>query len=265
MNLFLREMRANRKSLLIWSIGVIFMVTAGMSKYGALSGSKQSLGELMAQMPKSLQAIMGIGNLDLSTAIGYFGILFLYLVLMAVIHALMLGATIIAKEERDKTSEFLLVKPISRQQIITAKLAAALVNVVVFNMITLFTSLKMVAYYNNGNGRTSDVLLLMVGMLLLQLLFLFLGTGIAAISKHPKRAVAMGTVILLVTFILSILVDLNQKLEGLKYLTPFKYFEAKNLLADGVLDPIFVTLSSILIAILACSTYIFFNRRDMNV
>src|SRR6059058_2084461 len=140
MNLFLREMRANRKSLLIWSIGVIFMVTAGMSKYGALSGSKQSLGELMAQMPKSLQAIMGIGNLDISTAIGYFGILFVYLVLMAVIHALMLGATIIAKEERDKTSEFLLVKPISRQQIITAKLAAALVNVVVFNMITLFTS-----------------------------------------------------------------------------------------------------------------------------
>ena len=35
---------------------------------------------------------------------------FFILLLMATIHAAMLGATIIAKEERDKTSEFLFVK-----------------------------------------------------------------------------------------------------------------------------------------------------------
>ena len=37
MNIFKREMRANRKSLIIWCIGVLFIVGSGMSKYAALS------------------------------------------------------------------------------------------------------------------------------------------------------------------------------------------------------------------------------------
>ena len=41
---------------------------------------------------------------------------------MATVHAAMLGADIISKEERDKTAEFLFVKPISRNKIIISKL-----------------------------------------------------------------------------------------------------------------------------------------------
>lgn len=265
MNLFLREMRASRKSLIIWCICVIFMVVSGMGKYGATESAGQSMNEIILQMPKSLQAMMGVGSLDISSAIGYYGILFLYLILMATIHAMMLGATIIAKEERDKTSEFLLVKPISRSRIITNKLLAAFVNLLIFNMITFITSIKMVAYYNHGQAEAKDIGVLMAGMFILQLIFLFLGTGIAAVSKNPKKAGSIGTVILLVTFILSILIDLNSKLANLKYLTPFKYYEAKNVLADGSLDPAFVVLSVLIMIIFASATYFFFNKRDMNV
>ena len=57
------------------------MVVAGMGKYVAYPSSGQSMNELLAQMPKSIQAIMGIGTFDLSKASGYYGMLFLYLVL----------------------------------------------------------------------------------------------------------------------------------------------------------------------------------------
>ena len=119
MNIFKREMRANRKSLIIWCFGVLFIVGSGMGKYAALSNTGDSINELMAHMPSSLQAIMGIGSLDLATVDGYFGLLYLYLVIMASIHAAMLGATMISKEERDKTAEFLFVKPISRTTVIS--------------------------------------------------------------------------------------------------------------------------------------------------
>ena len=62
---------------------------------------------------------------------------------MATIHAAMLGATIIAKEERDKTSEFLFAKPVLRSTIITAKLLAAFVNIVVFNLITFISLIRL--------------------------------------------------------------------------------------------------------------------------
>ena len=54
---------------------------------------------------------------------------------MATIHAAMLGATIIAKEERDKTAEFLFVKPVSRSKIISFKLLVALVNIVILTIV----------------------------------------------------------------------------------------------------------------------------------
>ncbi|WP_342044996.1 ABC transporter permease subunit [Bacillus sp. OTU530] len=265
MNVFLREMRATRKSLIIWSISMIVMVAGGMNKYEAISASGQSMNELVSQMPKSLQTIMGMGAFDLSKALGYYGLLFLYLVLMAGIHALTLGATIIVKEERDKTAEFLLAKPISRSGIVTAKLMAACVNLVVLNGITMLTSIQMVSYYSKGATQTHDIIVLMIGMFFLQLIFGALGAGIAAIHKHPKTAVSIGIFILLAMLILSLMIDINSKIEVLKYLTPFQYYTAKQILASRGLDSVFVTLSVVEIALLLLATYVSFNKRDMNV
>jgi len=100
MNIFIVEMKAHRKGLIIWAFGILFMVAAGMGKYVALSSAGQSMTELFDQMPKSMKAIMGLGTFDLSKASGFYGMLFFYLVLMATIHAVMLGADIISKEER---------------------------------------------------------------------------------------------------------------------------------------------------------------------
>ncbi|MBT2662901.1 ABC transporter permease subunit [Bacillus sp. ISL-45] len=265
MNLFKREMKANLKSLIIWSIGVIFMVVSGMGKYSSLEGTGQSMNALMADMPKSLQAIMGTGSLDLSTPIGYYGVLFLYLAVMGAIHAVILGSTIIAKEERDKTVEFLLVKPVSRSRMITSKLLAALVNVVIFNAVTFASSVGMLQRYAEGENVTGDISLLVAGMFILQLIFLVIGTAIAAVFKNAKKATSLATGILLILFILSIAIDLTEKLDGLKFLTPFKYFDAKLVLEEGGFEPFYLALSTFLVLGLTIVTFVFYRKRDMNI
>jgi ABC-2 type transport system permease protein len=265
MNIFLKEMKSHRKSLILWSIGVALMVVTGMSKYAGMSASGQSMNEMMAEMPASLQAVLGIGILDLSKASGFYGILFIYLLLMATIHAAMLGATIIAKEERDKTSEFLFVKPVSRSKIITAKLLAALVNIIVINLVTFISSLVIVGNFSDGEAISGDIALTMAGMFFLQLLFMVIGTVIAAVTKKPKSAASLTTGILLLMYILSIAVDLNEGLDALKYVTPFKYFEAKNVMYGGGLDVIFIVISVFLITALSYGTFAFYKKRDLNV
>lgn len=265
MNLFKREMKANLKSLIIWSIGVIFMVASGMAKFSSLEGTGQSMNALMADMPKSLQAIMGTGSLDLSTPIGYFGVLFLYLAVMGAIHAAMLGSNIIAKEERDKTVEFLLVKPVSRTRMITSKLLAALVNVLIFNAVTFASSVGMVQKYAEGENVTGDISLLLAGMFILQLIFLVIGTAIAAVFKNAKKATSLATGILLILFILSIAIDLTEKLDGLKILTPFKYYDAKLVLEKGGFDPLYLAISFVLLVGLTIVTFVFYRKRDMNI
>ncbi|WP_152395838.1 ABC transporter permease subunit [Paenibacillus guangzhouensis] len=267
MNLWIREMKAHRKSLILWCIGIIAMVGASMSKYAGLSMSNSgaSMNELMADMPKSLQAMMGVGTFDLSKASGYYGAIFIYLLLMATIHAAMLGANILSKEERDKTAEFLLVKPISRSQMLTYKLFAALVQIVLFNLVMLVSSILFVNPYSHGESVNHDIMLLMIGMFFLQLLFLGIGLAIAGASRHPKRAVSISTGILLLTFMLSIGIDISGKIDGLKYLTPFKYFDAKHVMYGGGLDGLFIGLTALILAGSLILAYVGYNRRDLHV
>lgn len=265
MNIFLREMKAHRKSLIIWCIFVVFMVAAGMAKYVTYAKTGQSINALVEQMPRLVREWMGFGSFDLSSASGFFGMLFLYLVLMATIHAAMFGSNIIAKEERERTAEFLFVRPVSRSQVITAKLLAALTNIVIINLVMLLSSLVMVGKYSEGEPVVGKIATCMLGMFFLQLIFMFIGTGIAAVIKKPRAATSVATSILLVTYLLAMVSDLNDSLENLKYLTPFKYFDAKHLMAGTGFKPVYMILSVGIIAIGLGVTYVFYRKRDLHV
>jgi len=186
------------------------------------------------------------------------------LLLMATIHAAMLGAGIIAKEERDKTSEFLFVKPVSRTKVITAKLLAALFNIFVFNLVTLTSSIALMAKYSKGENVNRDMIILIAGMFILQMLFMVMGSAISSVKRKSKKAASLSAGVLLLTFILSVAIDLNESIKNLKYLSPFKYFEAKNVMYGGGLDPLFVVVSLFLIAAFTSVTYIFYKKRDLN-
>ncbi|RDU38171.1 ABC transporter [Neobacillus piezotolerans] len=264
MNIVFRELKAHRKSLIFWCLGVILMVVSGMGKYGAMSGSGQSMNELMEGMPKGLQAVLGVGGLDLSTVLGYYGILYLYIAIMAAIHAVMLGATIIAKEERDKTAEFLFSKPVSRRRVITGKLFAAFVQVAIINLVAYLSSILSVSRYDGGPHVEGDIATLMIGMFLLQLIFLSIGAATGAVQKKAGKAGATAAAIMLATFILSVAIDMNDKIEPLKYFTPFKYYEAKELLFGAGFSGAFVLLSAAIAAVLTAVTYISYQKRDLN-
>lgn len=265
MNIFLRELKAHRKALIIWIVVIFLTIISSIGKFTAYAETGQSMNELLSQIPPSLKAVLGMGTFDLTTISGFYGMLYLYLVLLATVHATLLGANMIAKEERDRTAEFLFVKPISRERIMTAKLFAALFNVIIFNVSTMLFSIVLMGKYAKGESLTHEIVVLMIGMFILQLLFLLIGTAIAAVSKNPKSAASISTTVLLVTFIISSLVNINSKLEPLAYFTPFEYFRADPLLNGEGFNPVFLTLSFVLIVALLFVTYASYKRKDLNV
>lgn len=264
MNIFRREMKSYRKSLLFWCLGIVLLIAAGMNKYEATAAGGE-LNQVIADMPESLQAMMGAGAYDLSKASGYYGMFMLYLFFAVTIHAVTLGASMIAKEEQDRTAEFLFTKPLTRNTVITAKITAALLQILILNLVTWASSVMIVSMYNNGEQVNDDIAVLMIGMLFLQVIFLLVGTALASVSKRVKQAASISSGILLAAFILSIAIDLNERLEGLKYFTPFKYFEAKEMMYGGGFDLIYVLLSVLLIGVLLVITYTAFRKRDLMV
>jgi len=265
MNVFLRELKAHRWGLVFWSLGMVFMVGAGMAKYAAFETAGQSVTDMLEQIPQAVQAVFGMTGFDLSTASGFYGMLYLYLAVMGAIHAALLGANLISKEERDRTSEFLYAKPVSRGRILTGKLLAGLVNVVVLNIVTLVSSIYFVDYASKEPPIVGDIVLLMGGLLFLQLIFFSIGAVVAGLVHRPKAAPSIATSIMFLAFLLSYLVNMSEKLDVLKYLTPFKYFDAAVLMTDGGFDPLFVVLSAVIIVLAVVGTYRFYGGRDLSV
>jgi ABC-2 type transport system permease protein len=225
----------------------------------------ESVQEIMDALPKAIGAVFGLTGFDLSTAAGFYGVLFLYIAIIGAVHAVLLGAGLIAKEERDRTSEFLYSKPASRGKVLTGKLLAGIFNLVVLNVVTLVTSIYVVDILNKEAPFTGDLVLLMVGLFFLQLVFFSIGALLAGSTHHPKAAASRASSIMFVTFLMSFVVNMSEKLDFLKYVTPFKYFDAANLMADHALDPVFVGLAVAIIAVAVVTTYRLYAARDLAV
>ncbi|MHB1418982.1 MAG: ABC transporter permease subunit [Bacillota bacterium] len=264
MHVFLRELKDNRKSLIIWSFCMFLLVASGMGKYTAYSASGAN-NELFNKIPHSLKALLGFGSFDVTTIGGYFALLFLYIEIAAAIHAVMLGSGIIAKEERDKTTEFLITKPVSRTTIITSKLLAALANIIVLNVVSLFSSIILVADYNKGADISGEIVMFMLSMFIVQLIFLSLGAMLAALIRNPKASGSLSVGILLTSFVISKITDLTDRLNFLNLLSPFKYFNYSDMVTGKGLNFGIVILSLLLVAAFSVSTYFFYRKRDLNV
>jgi ABC-2 type transport system permease protein len=264
MNIFWRELKARRKSIVFWSIGMFFMVWAGMQKFAGFEKSGQAA-EVFKAFPKGVAAAFGLSNIDVNTALGWFAMLFMYLVVLAAIHASLLGAGVLAEEEQDKTAEFLYAKPISRTRAITGKFLAALILVFLLNIVTLLSSIAMVGVFNKGPSINKEILLMMIGMFVIQLIFVSIGMAAAAIVRKPKYAAPAASAIMFATFFLSLWLDITDKLPNLKYLTPFKYFDAKVIAKEAALDPVFIAISFVIIGVMVALTYVFYEKRDLSI
>jgi ABC-2 type transport system permease protein len=263
MNIFKQELKFNLKSLIIWSLFLIVFILMGMQKYDAMviSGQGEFL-EMLYSLPKSLQAIFGLSVLDVTSIVGYYAILYLYLILIVGIHAGMIGASIINKEEKDKTAEFLMVKPVTRKYIIKNKLYAALINVIFLNLVSFTTSLIVIYFIENAIP-LNDLFLLHTGMFFSQILFLVVGASFALITKTPKKNGSMVMSVLLSTFFLSMIIDVEERLKILSILTPFKYFDAKKLIIDQRIEIVYILLILLIISICLFFGYKIYKKRDL--
>lgn len=264
-NIFFRELKVHKKSLLFWCLGMFLMIWSGMEKYSGLKVSGDAANKMLEQFPSSVKRIIGLDGLDINTAVGFYGVLFIYLAIMAAIQAVLLGSSLVAKEERDKTVEFLLAKPVTRSSILTQKLLAGFVIVLLLNIFTFVVSLYSVANQNSGNPPVRIGALLMIGMLFIQLIFLSLGAYIGASSKRPKRAGTLASSLMMLTFVVYIFVGINDSLRPLRFLTPFKYFEGSQIINSDGLNTVYVILSLLLIAFFTIFTYYKFNKKDVSI
>ncbi len=264
MNIFLREFKANFRSLLIWAVIIVLFIWIAMTKFSAYAENPEML-EILDNMPPALLEAFQMNAFNLTTVEGFFGVCFTYFALLSTVFAAMLGSDIISKEERDKTVEFTLTLPVSRRKLVTAKILAAVVHSIAFLLIIWGITLISVIPYEPDRDFYNFVALCMVALVIMQFTFLAVGILLGCALKQYKRAGSIAVSLLLGTYFLSVISGLNEKLDFLKYFSPFKYFNPAMLLHEMRLDITFVWISLGIIAVCIAAGYVTYSRRDLYI
>jgi ABC-2 type transport system permease protein len=264
MNIFVRELRSNLKSLIVWGFIVILFLTIGFSKFSAYEGNPELLA-ILDEMPPAMLEAFNFNAFNLTTVTGFVGVMFTYFGLILSISGAMWGSDIISKEERDRTVEFSLTLPVTRNKVVTAKIGAAMVNCVLLLLLTWGVTLANAARYEPDSEFYSFVALSMLALFILQMIFLAVGIFLGCAMKQHKRASSVAVSLLLGTFFLSVVSSLSQDLEFLRIFSPFTYFDPAALLRESAIDVNYVLLSLGIIVVAYIGGYFTYARRDLYI
>jgi ABC-2 type transport system permease protein len=264
MNIFFRELKANLKSLITWSVVLILLIIISSAKFSAFAGD-ESMVKVIEAMPKELLEAFSMRSFNLITLSGFYGVMGVFFFMMGAMAAAMWGSDIISKEERRKTVEFSLVLPVSRNRVITFKALAALVNCILYVLITWGVAIAAVQNYSPDQAFYDFLALEMQAMFIIELIFLALGLLLGCAMKRYKLAGSTAIGIILAAYFLSVFSGLQEKLDFLKWFTPFKYYDTTNLFHNGSLDGISLLLSAGIIVGCLVGAYISYNKRDLYI
>lgn len=262
MNIIVRELRSNFKSLLIWSASLIAVIVMMLSEFSAYYNNPD-MAQIMESMPKALMDAFSMSNANLTTVSGYVSITVVYVNLMLGIFAVLLGNSIIAKEERDKTAGFLMTMPITRTKILIGKMIAAIINCLLVLVVVIGSLYIFTLKYNPDQDFYRFLGLMTVTTGIFEIIFLSLGLFLASSLKRYKVSSGVGLGVLFSLYVLSVLVALSDKIDFLKYATPFKYFEASSLLQNYNIEGKYLILSLIWISVFIALTFYIYNNRDL--
>ncbi len=264
MNIFIRELKANFKSLIIWNVIMILFIVVGFSKFSAYYNNPEMLA-ILKDFPPAMVSAFSLNAFNLTTVTGFYGVMFSYFALILSIAAAMWGSDIISKEERDKTVEFALTLPVTRSRLITAKTAASVINCIGLLLITSGITVVTAQKYQPDREFYNFLYLGMLALFIMQMIFLAIGVFLGCAMKQYKRAGSVAVSLLLGTYILSIIASLNKNLDFVKYFSPFKYFDPVKLLRENKLDIAFIGLSAVIIAVCLVGAYYSYAKRDLYI
>ncbi len=264
MNIFLRELKANLKSLITWSIVLVLLIVISSLKFSAFAGDESML-KVIDSMPKAMLDAFSMRSFNLTTLTGFYGIMGVFFYLMGAMAAAMWGSDIISKEERRKTVEFSLVLPVSRSRVITFKALAALINCILYVLITWGVSVLAAQKYQPEPAFFDFLALEMQAMFFIELIFLAVGLLLGCAMKQYKLAGSTAIGIILVAYFLSVFSGMQENLNKLKWFTPFKYYDTSDLFHNGKLDGTYLLITGAIIVVCLAAAYISYNKRDLYI
>ena len=261
MTVFKHELRQGRSALIIWTAAISFMLGICIVIYPEMSTQMGDISAMFADMGSFSQAF-GMDRINFGEFLGFFGVeCGNVLGLGGAFFAALLGISALAKEEKEHTAEFLLTHPVSRTRVITEKLCAVIVQIVIMNLAVIAVTALSVLII----GEEADIkifALLFLSFFLMQLEVAAVTFGISAFLRRGSLGIGLG--LAAVFYFMNIVANLIDETKFLKYITPFGYTESADIIADGALNGGYLAVGMALAAIGVILAFCKYGRKDIS-
>ena len=260
MNILLHELRAYRKSTIIWTLSLIAIVALFMSLFPSFTNDTEEFRKLLEGYPPALREAFGIDLDNFFSILGFYCYGLSFVTLCGAIQAMNLGTSIVSKEVREKTADFLLTKPVTRTAVLTYKLLAALISIIV-TTIFYITAATLLAYQvATDDFNVSIFILLSLTVLFTQLIFLGLGIIVSVILQKIKSVLTVSLATVFAFYFLGMFGTDETK----RYLSPFKYFDTAYIMEKSGYEASFMITGAVLIITAIGASYFIYAKKDIH-
>lgn len=260
MTIVKHELQQGKTSFFIWTASIGFLLAICVFLFPEMKGEMEGISDVFASMG-SFTAAFGMDRLNFGTLIGYYAIeCGNVLGLGGAFYASLCAISILSKEEKERTAEFLFAHPISRIRIITEKLISLFLQITVMNLIIYVLSISAMGIIGEEIS-WKEINLLHLAYYILQLELAGICFGISAFLR--KGSVGIGLGIAIIMYFLNLIANIAEVAEFLKYITPFGYCEGADIVINGSLDGALLLIGIVFCIIGIIVAYWKYNQKDI--
>lgn len=260
MTIVKHELRQGKISFAIWTGSIAFLLMVCVFLFPEMKGEMNAVGDIFASMG-SFTAAFGMDRLNFGTLTGFYAVeCGNVLGLGGAFFASLIAAAALSKEEKDRTAEFLLTHPVSRTRVITEKLAAVMVQIIVMNAIILALSLASIGMIGEDIP-WKEILLMHLAYFLLQVELAGICFGISAFLRRGSIGIGFGLAAMM--YFLNLIANMTESVDFLKYITPFGYCEGADIVSNGRLDFTMIVIGMLFAFAGIFAAYVKYRRKDI--
>jgi ABC-2 type transport system permease protein len=263
MNMYLYELKAYRKSTIIWTLSLVVLIVFFLSLFPSISKDAEAFKKLIEGYPEPVRKAIGLNVDNVFSILGFYSYSFLYITLCGAIQAMNLGVSIFSKEVREKTADFLFTKPVTRTNIMTAKLLAALTSLAITNVVYLAATSIMVSQVKTENYSIKTFFMISITLFFIQMIFLALGMIMSVMIRKIKSVLTVSLSTVFPLFIVGMLSSTADDI-ALRYFSPFKYFDTAYIIKNSSYEVSYFIVGISLVIVSIAASYFIYTKKDIH-
>ena len=250
-----------RSGLIIWCFAAACLAGMGMMEYPVIAPNVDLVGKSLSLIPKLGQIVFGVYGPSLNNPLGYFSVMAYWAGLIIYTHAMYTGASVVAKENRDRTAEYLFTMPCRRKEIIWSKILAALFNILVMGIVNIIINVLSMTMITKEPAVYGSILAACAGMFFIQCAVAALGLLCSALFRTYRAGVLTAAAVLVISYCLMFTVQYLDS-PSLNFISPLAFFGPWDVAVNGM-NPAYALLTAAVVAVCLFLTQILYTGREI--